>query len=137
MDVLNLLISIVLVFLSGVHFYWAIFGIRDIAAVVPTRVGSNKVLSPGKWGAALVGVVFLLFAFVFANKVVRLLEIDFLSYVALGIGILFLARAIGDFNYIGFTKRVKNSKFSSLNTKYYSPFCLFMGLLILFTELLG
>jgi len=136
-DVVAILIAIVLVFLSGLHFYWALFGIRDVSAVVPTAPNGGKVISPGKVGSAMVGIILLFFALVFINKVVLVIHGYGLSYVATAIGILFLLRAIGDFKYVGFTKSIKNSRFSKLDTQYYSPLCLVLAILILLGEFLS
>jgi hypothetical protein len=34
-----------------------------------------------------------------------------------------LARAVGDFRYVGFFKRVRDSRFATLDTRVYSPLC--------------
>ena len=46
-------------------------------------------------------------------------------------------RAFGDFKHVGFFKTSKNSRFSALDTRYYSPLCLLLGILILVLELLS
>lgn len=137
MGVIAIFISITLIFLAGLHFYWAIFGIKNPSTVLPTNLKSNKVKSPGKFGAVFVGIALLFFAFVFINKVSVYIESDWLSYATIGIGLLFIIRALGDFKYVGFFKSAKNSRFSALDTRYYSPLCLFLGALILILELLG
>ncbi|MEZ4809223.1 MAG: DUF3995 domain-containing protein [Allomuricauda sp.] len=137
MEVLAVILTIVLVFLAVLHFYWSIFGIKDPSAVLPTSVTSNRVKSPGKFVAVLVGVILLLFAFVFINKALVYVDYPWLTYVSYGIGITFILRAFGDFKYVGFFKTAKNSKFSALDTRYYSPLCLLMGILILVLELFG
>ncbi len=137
MDVLAILLSIVLIFLAVLHFYWALFGIKDPEAVLPTMVESNTVKTPGKIAAVLVGIVLLCFAFVFINKVVAYVDYPWLKYVSLGIGFIFMVRALGDFKYVGFFKTAKNSKFSALDTRYYSPLCLLMGVLVLLLEFFG
>lgn len=43
-----------------------------------------------------------------------------------------LARAIGDFRYVGFFKRVRGSKFARLDTLVYSPLCLLLALGVAF-----
>lgn len=47
------------------------------------------------------------------------------------IGAIFILRAVGEFKYIGFFKKMKNSQFARLDTKYYSPLCLFIGVMAL------
>jgi hypothetical protein len=43
--------------------------------------------------------------------------------------VIFLVRAIGDFRYVGFFKKYRNTKFGKNDTKYYSPLCLLIGIL--------
>ncbi|MGX1929522.1 DUF3995 domain-containing protein [Flagellimonas sp. 2504JD4-2] len=136
MDVLAILLSIVLITLALLHFFWALFGIKEPEAVVPTAEGSNKVKTPGKLMAVLVGIILLGFAFVFINKVANYVNYPWLKYVSFGIGVVFIVRALGDFKYVGFFKTAKNSKFSALDTRYYSPLCLLMGILVLLLELM-
>lgn len=42
---------------------------------------------------------------------------------------IFIVRAIGDFKYVGFFKRIKHTTFGQMDTKYYSPVCLIIGIL--------
>nr|WP_298790853.1 DUF3995 domain-containing protein [uncultured Allomuricauda sp.] len=137
MDVLAILISIVLIVLAILHFFWALFGIKEPEAVVPTSIGSNQVKTPNKIMAVLVGLILLGFAFVFINKISNYVDYPWLRYVSIGIGVIFIIRAFGDFKYVGFFKTAKNSKFSALDTKYYSPLCLLMGVLVLILEFIG
>jgi len=137
MEIISLLLSIVFIFLAGLHFYWAIFGIKEPEAVLPMKTGSSKVKSPGKLVAVLVGIILLFFAFIFINKVLIYVDRPWLSYAPLIIGVIFILRAFGDFKYIGFFKTAKNSKFSALDTRYYSPLCLLLGTVIFILEFLG
>ncbi|SNZ00263.1 DUF3995 domain-containing protein [Flagellimonas pacifica] len=136
MDVLAILISIILIILAILHFFWALFGIKNPETVVPTEIGSNHVKTPNKIMAVLVGLILLGFAFVFINRIIDYVDFEWLQYVSIGIGIIFIIRAFGDFKYVGFFKTAKNSKFSALDTRYYSPLCLLMGALILILELM-
>lgn len=44
---------------------------------------------------------------------------------------IFIVRAIGDFKYVGFFKKIKHTAFGQNSTKYYSPLCLIISILIL------
>lgn len=48
---------------------------------------------------------------------------------------IFTLRAIGEFKYVGFFKRYKQTKFGQNDTKYYSPLCLTIGILTIILEL--
>ncbi|MEX0359593.1 MAG: DUF3995 domain-containing protein [Allomuricauda sp.] len=137
MDVLAIMLSVVLIFLAVLHFYWSIFGIKDPEAVLPKSVKSNTVKPPGKLMAVAVGVILLGFAFIYINKVIGYINHPWLQYISIGVALVFIVRAFGDFKYVGFFKTAKNSKFSILDTKYYSPLCLLMGVLILLLEAFG
>jgi len=50
--------------------------------------------------------------------------LTWMSY-ALALGLL--ARAIGEFKYVGFFKRVRGSRFATLDTFVYSPLCLLLA----------
>ena len=43
-------------------------------------------------------------------------------------GIIFLARALGSFKYVGFTKTFRGSEFAKLDTYVISPLCLAVAL---------
>jgi uncharacterized membrane protein YbhN (UPF0104 family) len=43
------------------------------------------------------------------------------------VAIVLLARAVGDFRYIGFFKRVRDTRFARLDTRYYSPVALLLA----------
>lgn len=44
------------------------------------------------------------------------------------LALLFTARAIGDFRYVGFFKRIRGSRFAALDSAAYSPICFLLGL---------
>lgn len=48
-----------------------------------------------------------------------------LSCYALAFGLL--ARAVGDFKYVGFFKKVRDSRFAFMDTFVYSPLCLMLA----------
>ncbi len=49
-------------------------------------------------------------------------------FLAFGLTLRFLARALGDFRLVGFSKRVRSSRFARLDTAFYSPLCLCLAL---------
>jgi hypothetical protein len=56
-----------------------------------------------------------------------------LSY-ALALGLL--ARAVGEFKYVGFFKSVRGSRFATLDTLVYSPLCILLATGVVFVALL-
>lgn len=47
------------------------------------------------------------------------------------VGAVLILRAIGDFRYVGFFKRVVGTDFATLDTRLFSPLCLALGALAL------
>jgi hypothetical protein len=45
------------------------------------------------------------------------------------LAIIFAARALGDFRFVGFTKSVRDSRFARLDTRVYSPLCVLLAAL--------
>ena len=43
-------------------------------------------------------------------------------------GLVLLLRAIGDFNLVGFFKRIRGSAFARMDTWFYSPLCVLLGI---------
>ena len=54
---------------------------------------------------------------------------------ATGVGAAFLLRAIGEFRYVGFFKRVRGTRFAFWDTCLFSPLCLGIGLASLWVAL--
>jgi hypothetical protein len=123
--------------ISGLHFYWA-FGIlmgkkmKSVSEVLPEMEG-KPLFTPGAFATFIVAIGLVFFAIISGFG---LLEIDIFKifkpiflYGNLLIAIIFMARAIGDFRYVGFFKKNKTSKFAINDSKYYSPLCLLISIL--------
>ena len=61
----------------------------------------------------------------------------YFHYGTLIIAVIFLLRAIGDFKYIGFFKKIKETKFAINDTKIYAPLCLFIAIVSLIIYILS
>ena len=121
-----------LTLIAAVHFYWALGGSAWKAGAVPSKNGT-PVLSPGPCSTALVGVVLLGMAMVVASTA-GLVPAVLPNTVSRGasaiLALIFAARAIGEFRYVGFFKRVRGSTFATHDTYLYSPLCLLLAILI-------
>lgn len=135
MDVISLILSIIFIFLSGLHFYWALFGVKDPTAVLPSGKDGNLKMKPGKVGTSIIALLLAFFAVVYLNPFLEILNFNGLQYISVGIGILFLVRAVGDFKYLGFFKSIKHSKFAVMDSNYYAPLALTVSVLIFILEL--
>ena len=139
------IIAIVLItiflFLSGLHIYWGFGGKWGNGAVIPTKDDNTKVMMPGAFATFIVALGLFGFAvLVFLCSV----DLDFTTpkwldivhkYGLWVIAGIFIVRAIGDFNYVGFFKKYKTTKFGLNDTKYYSPLCLTIGILTIILEI--
>ena len=109
----------ILCLLGAIHLYWAAGGSFGKSATLPTANG-KFVLHPTPLITVLVAIaLFAMAALVLARLALWL------------IGAIFLLRAVGDFRYVGFFKRVRDSRFAKFDTLYYSPLCLLLASLIL------
>ena len=96
---------------------------------VPSVEG-KPLFTPTRQATVVVGVVLLLFSALVAATAgmfwvgLPQAALSWLSY-ALAVGLL--ARAVGEFKYVGFFKRVHGTKFARLDTMLYSPLCLLLA----------
>lgn len=137
--VLGLFASFTFFILAVIHFNWAFGGVWGFDNALPTNEDDKKVLNPRKIDSALIGIALTAFGiFYLANTDLISLKIPtwIKSSSSWIVPIVFLARAIGDTKYIGFFKKIKTTKFAKLDTKYYSPLCLLLGLITLAIKLL-
>lgn len=139
---MNTLIAIFLflifLILSAIHFYWGAGGYWENEAVLPTKDDSIKPKSPGAAATFIVAIGLLLIGLFILSKVVFFnFTIPFWinKYGLWIIAAIFIIRAIGEFNYVGFFKKIKHTKFGYNDTKYYLPLCLIIGILAIILEL--
>jgi hypothetical protein len=117
--------TIIFLTIAGFHFYWAFGGKFGSQSVIPQMEG-KLAFQPPFLATIMVALAMLVTAWLSwmpsgntENKI--------LIYGNLGIGIVFLIRAIGDFKYVGFTKKIKDSTFAKNDNRYYSPLCLIIS----------
>jgi hypothetical protein len=120
--------SVVLALLGLLHVYWACGGLAGKGAVVPERNG-DRLLNPSR------GMTLLVAACLWAGSACLLAQLGEIRaavppiFVTGGVWVLaavFLLRAVGDFRYVGFFKRVVQSRFAYWDTRVYSPLCLLL-----------
>lgn len=126
----GLLLVIVFVGLSGLHWYWVIGGAGDLGSFVP-EIDGKPAFEPGKLTTATVAVLLLLAAAVCASQA-ELFGVPRLPIARMGVWVLlvvFALRAIGELNLVGFFKRVRDTRFGRRDTWLYSPLCLVLSAL--------
>lgn len=108
------------------HVYWAAGGRALAAGAVPTRHGT-PLFRPGRAATLAVAAVLLGAALVAMNGAGvnwPPLSHSWVRPAAAVYGAVFLLRAVGDFRYVGFSKRHRESAFARLDARVYSPFAL-------------
>lgn len=124
---LTFLNSLILIILSLLHIYWAFGGLWGKDLAVPTNRSGQKLFMPSVLSTLIVAVGLLIFALCNLSiqfSAVLPLNPLFLKYGILVIGLIFLLRAIGDFNYVGLMKKYKTSDFARHDRLFYTPLCL-------------
>ena len=117
--------------LAGWHVYMAVtprVGTSESGAV--PSVGGKALFVPSRRATLAVAVVLLLFAGLVAataGLVPLALPPVLLAWMSYALALGLLARAIGEFKYVGFFKRVRGSRFATLDTFVYSPLCLLLA----------
>lgn len=122
--------AIILLIISAIHLYWVAGGRQGLNAAVPHHNGS-ALFRPGIVATLAVAILLACAALFYLVKV-AVLTIDLPPVIdrfgAWFLGVVFLFRAIGDFRYVGFFKKIKDSQFADLDSKFYSPLCVLLAL---------
>lgn len=116
--------------LAALHVYWAAGGLRGATDAIPETEGGAPLFRPGPGLTlvvagllALAGATLLCRVGIAPTFVPRALG----RYGAWGVALALVARAIGDFNYVGFFKRRCATRFARLDSLLYSPLALALG----------
>ncbi|MGN6648080.1 MAG: DUF3995 domain-containing protein [Cytophaga sp.] len=135
------ILFLIFLFLSGIHVYWAFGGQWASGAVIPTRDDEQQAMMPGILPTLIVAMGLLGFGFT-ALLQVMIFNSELPGWLmiirAYGLWIIagiFIIRAIGDFHYVGFFKKIRHTKFAVNDTKLYTPLCLLVGTLAIILEL--
>lgn len=99
------------------------------SGAVPS-VDSKPLFVPSRASTLLVAVVLLAFAGLVAAASGLLqsgVPPALLTWACHALALGLLARAVGDFRYVGLFKRVRDSRFARLDTWAYSPLCLILA----------
>ncbi len=126
---LGILLAVVFAILSLFHIFWAAGGQLGGKAAIPTMNG-ERLFNPSAFGTILVAAALLLAMLVVLGQIgiwSANLPAWIFRFGVLGISLLFLLRAIGDFRYLGFFKSVSETDFARSDTWLFSPLCLFIA----------
>ena len=133
MTIIALLLVLIFAAIGSIHFYWAMGGKAGLQNATPTNPeteASDKLFEPGPLATIIVGIGLLFFGSLFLHQIIPFLPVpeQWINYGILAVAIIFSIRAIGDFKYAGFTKRIRNTDFARMDTRYYSPLCLVIAI---------
>ncbi len=138
MIVLASILSVIFLAISIVHFYWGLGGKWKINEAAPTNEKGKEVLKTGPLSCFVVALGLLGFAIIVLDsaKIVRIPLPHWLSVNGLRIiAAIFIIRAIGDFRYVGFFKKIQHTVFAKKDSQIYSPLCLAIGISCVLIEL--
>ncbi|HVG42802.1 MAG TPA: DUF3995 domain-containing protein [Chitinophagaceae bacterium] len=124
--------TVIFSLLSILHFYWSFGGKLWYDKVLPTSSNGLNTLNPSSAARFAVAVGLLFFALITAGTKGLFdpyINRTYFRYGALVIALIFFLRAMGDFKFVGFSKRVKETKFAIADTQIFSPLCLFIAVL--------
>ncbi len=131
MNIFPITNTLILLAVSGIHFFWAFGGRWGAAAAIPTNTEGKTMLKPDIFATLVVAFGILAMALLHLEKV-QILSLPIPTWInSYGLKIIagiFLLRAIGDFRYVGFFKKIKETKFAIYDTKYYSPLCIILSI---------
>lgn len=132
-------LSLILFSLGAIHFHWAMGGKFGFEQALPTNENGEKVLNPGKIDSAIVGIILTAFGFFYLIRsgiINYSLPERLLQVAGWIIPFIFILRAIGDFRYVGFFKRITKTNFAKLDTRYFSPLCVIIGIIGIITQII-
>jgi Na+-transporting methylmalonyl-CoA/oxaloacetate decarboxylase gamma subunit len=131
MTLLAVGMAVVFCVLSLLHVAWAV-GIRvGHATAIPVREDGEPTFHPGPASTFAVAGLLFVAALLVTQRVGLGRGLIPAALVVPGCWVLaaaFVLRAIGEFHYVGFFKRVRATAFARMDTRYYSPLALLLGI---------
>ena len=106
------------------HVYWAAGGRWGIENAAPTDENGRRFMNTNVVACLVVAAGLALFGAYYV-----MLPAGIWAVAGWIIPSIFFIRAVGDFRYVGFFKKVKSSTFAELDTKFFSPLCLMIAAL--------
>ncbi|MFZ1749890.1 MAG: DUF3995 domain-containing protein [Saprospiraceae bacterium] len=137
--VLSIILATIFGLLGFIHFYWSFGKTWGLDITIPTTLSGDRVLRPKKLDCALVGLGLSLCS-LFYLKLSGLIDFEISStsikVVSWIIPVIFILRAIGDFKYVGYFKKIKNTSFGIADSKIFTPLCLIIGAIGIIIQIL-
>lgn len=122
-----MILAAILTVLAAIHVYWAFGGKWGATKVTPKLADGQALFIPGPFATLAVTSLLLVAAAISAGLVLT----EYRLWLMPAMAAVFALRAIGEFRYCGFFKRIRNTEFAYWDTRLYSPLCLAMAVLAL------
>jgi hypothetical protein len=130
--ILSIILFVIFSALGLIHFYWLSGGKWGLEKALPTKKNGEKAIEPPKIATVIVGIGLISFGLIYLIKT-GLFNFQvpnwIITYGSWIIPSIFILRAIGDFNYVGIFKKIKNTEFAKADSKWFIPLCLTIGIL--------
>jgi len=137
MIIVGLLAFAVFLALAILHIFWALGGTWGFKESLPQKTNGEHLFVPRKIESLIVGLFLAAFGLYESIKI-GLVEIDLPEWLlntgGIAVASIFFIRAVGDFKYVGMFKKVKSTEFGQRDTKYFTPLCLIISILVATTE---
>jgi len=134
MTLLSIILAILFFILGSFHVYWLFGGQWGLESTIPEvwkeRAKASKHTIP-LFATFVVAAGLYSICLLFLMKILP--ELAFMSasvqkWLTLGVAIVFLLRAIGDFRILGLFKSHKEGKFAYADTRLFVPLCLVISI---------
>jgi Protein of unknown function (DUF3995) len=128
---ITIVCAAILLFGAGFHFYWGCGGRVGSSVALPQRADGVGAFRSNPAGAILVGFFLagiLVLVLALSGAVSLPVPRQWLRIGAVLLSMLFLARALSWYKYVGFFKSIRSTRFAKYDTWMYSPLCLLLSL---------
>lgn len=128
MNLITLITIAVLMIMSFFHIYWVFGGKLGLDKALPTTLDGRRLIDPSKFLTFMVALILTGFSFV--AYMLHFMDVTDNMYIYSGwfVSAVFIVRSIGDFNTVGFFKKIRSTEFAKYDTRYFSPLCLYLGI---------
>ncbi|MBU2946556.1 DUF3995 domain-containing protein [Zobellia uliginosa] len=134
------ILFLIFILLGSFHFYWFFGGGWGLEKVIPTNEKKLNIQTIPKVATLIVAIVLISFGLMYVNKtgLINLIIPDWITvYGYWAVPFIFILRAIGDFNYVGFFRRIKHTEFAKADAQLFTPLCLFIGVIGIVIQLMS
>jgi Protein of unknown function (DUF3995) len=137
---LAIVCAAILLFGAAFHLYWGCGGRVGSSVALPQRGDGTQAFRPNRFGTILVAVFLVgCLGLVVALSVPIQLPVPqrWLRIAIVALSVVFLARALSWYKYVGLFKSIRTTRFAKYDTWLYSPLCLLLALSLMGVALLS